>query len=143
MIAISATSNSRSRTTRLKKGAALPFTSTKSNLSVRVLNCLVTSWSSISVFSILLLRFLVILKRESGVLLGQRDLRVVRGAQVLELVLLRPPIEIGRAGKEVQQHGEVPGDAHRGPDAPQRGPAIGVERGDRAGAVILDQRARE
>ena len=55
MIAISATSNSWSRTTRLKKGAALPFTSTKSNLPVRVLNCLVTAWSPISVLSIILL----------------------------------------------------------------------------------------
>src|SRR4051794_31759602 len=52
MIAISATSNSRSRTTRLKYCAALPFTSMKFSLSVRVLNCLVTAWSPISVFSI-------------------------------------------------------------------------------------------
>src|SRR2546421_1914790 len=54
MIAISATSNSRSRTTRLKYCAALPLTSMKFNLSVRVLNCCVTSWSPISVLSIVL-----------------------------------------------------------------------------------------
>src|SRR5437899_4243302 len=56
MIAISATSNSRSRTTRLKYCAALPFTSRKFSLSLRVLNCRVTSWSPMSVLSMVLLR---------------------------------------------------------------------------------------
>src|SRR5919197_3377924 len=132
MIAISATSNSRSRTTRLKNCAALPFTSTKLSLSVRVLNCLVTSWSPISVLSILLLVSkncsdpFSILERKAGVLFGKRDLRVVRGLQVFELVFLRAPIELARAGKKMQQHGEVPADAHGSPDAAQRRAAISV-----------------
>ena len=42
MIAISATSNSRFRTTRLNSAAGPPLISAKANLSVCVRNCLVT-----------------------------------------------------------------------------------------------------
>src|SRR3954468_9753894 len=56
MIAISATSNSWLRTTRLKCCAALPFTSRKSNWSLRVRNCSVTACSPMSVLSMLVLR---------------------------------------------------------------------------------------
>src|SRR3954470_2685708 len=76
MIAISATSNSWLRTTRLKCCAALPFTSAKSNLSLRVRNCFVTGCSPMRVLSMLIL-----CRARMGAAYGRRD-DLIRNVEV-------------------------------------------------------------
>src|SRR5258708_31489678 len=69
-----------------------------------------------------------LLERQPGVLLGQCDLRVVRQAEILQLVLLRALVEVARAGKAMQQVGQIPRDAHRAPDAAQLAIAVTIQQ---------------
>ena len=69
-----------------------------------------------------------LLERQPGVLLGQCGLRVVRRPETLQLVLLRALVEVARAGKAMQQVGQIPRDAHRAPDAAQRHIAVTIQQ---------------
>ncbi len=52
------------------------------------------------------------LERQAGIFLRECHLGGVRALEVCELILLRPLVELARIGKAMQQHRQVPGDAH-------------------------------
>ena len=52
------------------------------------------------------------LERQAGILLRECHLGGVRALEVFELIFLRPLVEVARIGKAVQQHRQIPRDAH-------------------------------